>query len=128
MRLQPDVSRPALPRAAGKMASERKAEQPRPRNDMNPKTNAARPKVALNRLVRPYKAKSISGAQDMVRRLRKQIAERDALLTRFDRERRLMAKLASDDAKFFNPVEAWEATRLREELLRRPNAERSDSE
>jgi len=50
-----------------------------------------------------------------------------AALGQFDRERRMMAKLASDEAEFFNPAEAWEATRLRNELLDKPNDKPSNA-
>jgi hypothetical protein len=71
---------------------------------------------------KPYKAKSLSAAQAAVRRLRRQIAERDELLTRFDRERRLMARLAAETPQFFNPLVAMEAKQIRDRLLGLPNA------
>jgi hypothetical protein len=71
-----------------------------------------------------YKAKSLTSAQTLVRRLRRQIAERDDLLTRFDRERRLMARLAAETPQFFNPLVVMEAKQIRDRILGLPNAGR----
>ena len=65
-----------------------------------------------------YKAKSISGAQAEVRQLRRQVSECHTLLDRFDRERKLMARLAADTPQFFNPLVVFEAKKIRDELLR----------
>jgi hypothetical protein len=59
----------------------------------------------------------------MVRRLRRQIAERDELLTRFNRERRLMARLAAETPQFFNPLVVMEAKQIRDRILGLHNAE-----
>ena len=71
--------------------------------------------------MKPYKAKSLVSAQTMVRRLRRQIAERDELLTRFDSERRLMARLAAETPQFFNPLVVMEAKQIRDHILSLPN-------
>ena len=81
----------------------------------------------LTRLVgqmnmKPYKAKSLSGAEKRVRQLRKQIKERDSLLHQFDRDRRLMAMLASDTPQFDNPLLVYEAKQIRDRILALPNA------
>jgi hypothetical protein len=67
-----------------------------------------------------YKAKTLAGAQARVRQLEKQMDERDALLHRFDRERRLMAMLAAETPQFHNPLLVYEAKQIRDELLRLP--------
>ena len=69
---------------------------------------------------KPYKAKSLKGAQSKVRQLQRQIFERDDLLRRFDNQRRLLAKLASDTPQFFNPLEVMAAKKLRDEILAKP--------
>ena len=71
--------------------------------------------------MKPYKAKSLISAQAMVRRLRRQIAERDELLTRFDCERRLMARLAAETPQFFNPLVVMEAKQIMDRILGLPN-------
>lgn len=65
----------------------------------------------------PYRAKTLSGAQAEVRRLRRQLEECRELLAQFDRERRLMARLAADTPQFSNPLVVWEARKLRDGLL-----------
>ena len=59
----------------------------------------------------------------MVRNLRAQVAAREELLNRFDRERRLMAKLAADTPQFDNPLHVAEAKEIRDFLLGRSNSE-----
>lgn len=71
--------------------------------------------------MKPYKATSLKNAERMVRNLRAQVAAREELLNRFDRERRLMAKLAADTPQFDNPLHIAEAKRLRDFLLGRSN-------
>ena len=71
--------------------------------------------------MKPYKATSLKSAERMVRNLRRQVAAREELLNRFDRERRLMARLAADCPQFYNPLEVAEAKRLRDFLLNRSN-------
>lgn len=60
---------------------------------------------------------SLKSAVRAVRRLRKQVAERDALINIFDSDRRLMAKLAADKPQFSNPLEVMEANKIRDLLL-----------
>ncbi len=67
--------------------------------------------------MKPYTAKSLASAQRVVRQLRKQIKERDELLTRFDIERRLLARLAADTPQFSNPMDLWAAKRIRDRIL-----------
>ncbi len=69
--------------------------------------------------MKPYKAKSLSGAQSRVRQLSKQVAERDQLLERWSYERRMLAKLAAETPQFFNPLVAMEAKQIRDEILSR---------
>lgn len=67
--------------------------------------------------MKSYKATSLKAAERRVRQLQKQIAVRDDLLDRFDRERRMLAKLAARTPQFFNPLEAMEAEKIRDRLL-----------
>ena len=64
----------------------------------------------------------------MVRRLRRQIKDRDDLLTRFDRERRLMARLAAETPQFFNPLVVMEAKQIRDRILGQPNVKAEGAE
>lgn len=68
--------------------------------------------------MKPYKAKSLSGAQARVRQLSKQVAERDELLERWNYERRMLAKLAAETPQFFNPLVAMEAKQIRDTILK----------
>lgn len=67
---------------------------------------------------KPYKAKTISGAQAYVRMLQKSRSEIVALLERYAVERRMMAMLAADGPAFMNPLEAMAAKVKRDEILR----------
>lgn len=68
--------------------------------------------------MKPYKAKSLKGAEAMVRRLRQQIAQRDDLLDRFDHERKMLAKLSADTPQFYNPMIVMEAKQIRDRILK----------
>lgn len=67
---------------------------------------------------RPYKAKSLSGAQRKVRELLKRLEAYDQVLTRFHTERLILAKLAAKGPAFYNPIEAARAEALRDKLLK----------
>lgn len=67
---------------------------------------------------KPYQAKSLSGAQAEVRRLRKQLIEAHDLLDRYHDQRRTLARLAADGPAFFNPLQVAAAKRLRDKILR----------
>lgn len=67
--------------------------------------------------MKPYRAKSLAGAEQIVRRLRRQIAERDDLIDIWNHERQMLAKLASDTPLFFNPLVVWEAKQIRDRIL-----------
>ena len=71
--------------------------------------------------MKPYKAKSLKAAERAVRSLRKQRAERDELLNIFDRERKMLAKLAADTPQFFNPLEVMAAKKIRDLILKQLN-------
>lgn len=71
--------------------------------------------------MKPYKAKSLKAAERAVRSLTKQRAERDELLNIFDRERKILAKLAADTPQFFNPIEVMEAKKIRDLILKQLN-------
>lgn len=68
----------------------------------------------------PYKAKSLSGAQKRVRQLEKLLATASGLLERYAKERWLLARLAEKNPQFDNPLIAWEAERIRDEILKGP--------
>lgn len=79
---------------------------------------------------KPYKAKTISGAEARVRNLQKQIKERDRWLGLLRRERDLalreleatredcvmLAKLSLERA-FFSPTQVWAAQAVRNRVL-----------
>lgn len=69
--------------------------------------------------MKPYKAKSLKGAERQVRSLRGQLSVCHALLNSFDSDRRLMARLAADTPQFANPITVMEAKKLRDQLLQR---------
>jgi len=71
--------------------------------------------------MKPYKAKSLKAAERAVRSLTRQRAERDELLNIFDRERKLLAKLAADTPQFFNPLDVYEAKKIRDLILKQLN-------
>lgn len=75
--------------------------------------------------MKPYKAKSLNAAERTVRSLTKQRAERDELLAIFDRERKMLAKLAADTPQFFNPLDVYEAKKIRDLILKQLNAKLS---
>lgn len=54
----------------------------------------------------------------MVRCLKRQIAQRDDLLNRFDCERKLLAKLAAETPQFYNPIHAMVAKQIRDRILK----------
>ena len=76
--------------------------------------------------MKPYKAKSLRAAERNVRSLLKQRAERDELLNIFDRERKMLAKLAADTPQFFNPLDVYEAKKIRDLILKQLNDKVSD--
>ena len=71
---------------------------------------------------KPYKAKSLSGAQREVRRQRKLIAEMQRILERFARERNLLARLSADTPQFSNPLEVYAAQKIRDGILGLPSS------
>lgn len=71
--------------------------------------------------MKPYKATSLKAAERAVRSLTKQRAERDALLTIFDRERKMLAKLSAETPQFFNPLDVMEAKKIRDLILKQLN-------
>ena len=64
-----------------------------------------------------YKAKSLSGAQAEVRKLRKQVANLVAILNQSNHDMLLLANLASDKAEFYNPLQVMEAKNIRNRIL-----------
>jgi len=67
--------------------------------------------------MKPYKAKSLAGAQRRVRELQKQLQERDRYAVIYRSQALLMAKLAAKGPVFYSPLEAMEAETLRDKLL-----------
>ncbi len=66
---------------------------------------------------KPYTAKSITGAERMVRSLQKQVVTLDAIATKWNHERKMLAKLAATGPAFFNPLDVMDAERIRDEIL-----------
>jgi len=67
--------------------------------------------------MKPYRAKSLASAEKMVRRLQRQIAERDDLIRIWSHERLMLAKLSAEMPRFFNPMIVWEAEKIRDRIL-----------
>jgi hypothetical protein len=67
---------------------------------------------------KPYKAKSLSGAERQVRQLRKIVANLNEIAGRFKQERDRMAMLAADGPCFSNPLVVAETKQLRDKILR----------
>lgn len=53
----------------------------------------------------------------MVERLRRQLAERDALVEEYDDDRRALALLAADTPLLTNPAQVWCAKSIRDMIL-----------
>ena len=70
-------------------------------------------------MTKPYKARSLKGAEAQVRNCRKQIRQRDEVIDRLIGERNALAKLAADGPQFNNPIEAMAAKKIRDEVLKR---------
>ena len=66
---------------------------------------------------KPYKARSISGAQQYVRLLLKQRMNTEALLSKWSHERRMLAKLAASGPAFYNPLDVYAAQKIRDVIL-----------
>jgi hypothetical protein len=66
---------------------------------------------------KPYKAKSITGAQIRVRQLERLLGKYKDLVNKFDKDRILLAKLAAKTPQFFDPLVAMEAEQLRDRIL-----------
>jgi hypothetical protein len=67
---------------------------------------------------KPYRAKTLSGAQTYVRMLLKSRRQIIELLERYAVERKQMAMLAADGPAFTNPLQAMAAKLVRDEILR----------
>lgn len=67
--------------------------------------------------MRIYRARSFKGAVHEVRRLRNHVRECHELLERFDKERKMLAKLAAETPQFFNPLDVMEAKKIRDKIL-----------
>lgn len=67
---------------------------------------------------KPYVAKSLISAQREVRALRKQRKELNRLLDKGWQNQKALARLAAKTPQFSNPLDAWEAEKLRDEILR----------
>ncbi len=66
----------------------------------------------------PYKAKSLKGAEREVRRLRKMLAQRDKWIEFLVPHRLTLAKLASREPQFYNPLHVIEAETIRDAVLK----------
>jgi hypothetical protein len=71
----------------------------------------------MSKCPKPYTSRSLPSAIREVRKYRRLIAAYQRTCTKLDAERNVMAKLAADGPCFFNPLEAMEAKRLRDEVL-----------
>lgn len=67
---------------------------------------------------KPYKAKSLKGAEREVRNLRRQVSDLRELLTQCDAERKVMAMLAAPTPQFNNPLHVAEAELCRDRILK----------
>lgn len=80
--------------------------------------------TSANAAPRPYKAKSLAGAQRKVRQLQRDnqqlsnaVKEFAQLFGRAEHEKRMLARLAAKGPAFDNPLIAWEAEALRDRIL-----------
>lgn len=64
-----------------------------------------------------YKARSLKGAERRVRELLKQRAYHIEILENWNKERKLLAKLAAEGPCFDNPLIAHEAKKIRDHIL-----------
>lgn len=67
---------------------------------------------------KPYKPRSLAGAADYVRCLRNQIDAYEEHAKRANKGLRLLAMLAAKGPAFSNPLDAWEAETIRDDILR----------
>lgn len=70
-------------------------------------------------MTKRYTARTLAGATRRVRQLEDQIRVLDEIARRYRDERRLLAMLAARTPQFDNPLVAWEAERIRDEILRK---------
>jgi hypothetical protein len=70
--------------------------------------------------MKSYKPKSLKGAQEMVRRLRKQIEVRDKLLKQFHFDLVMLAQLACETPQFENWLDVMKAKKIRDRILKKP--------
>ncbi|MBC7773443.1 MAG: hypothetical protein H7210_13180 [Pyrinomonadaceae bacterium] len=67
---------------------------------------------------KPYRAKSLRGAQTYVRALIKQVDHMTKLFEEAHAHRTQLAKLSATGPAFYNPIEATNAQQVRDEILR----------
>lgn len=72
--------------------------------------------------MKPYKAKTLIGAERLVRKLKNEIKARDHLLTSFEYDMRQVAKLASETPQFHNPLMVQEAKKKRDQIIFRESS------
>lgn len=68
-------------------------------------------------MTKTYKPRSISGAIRRIRDLEFQLNQSNKLLEQWKNERILLAKLAATGPAFFNPLEAFAAEKIRDQIL-----------
>lgn len=68
---------------------------------------------------KPYKAKSLKGAERRVRELMRICDSWRQVAEQFNSERLMLAKLAAKGPTFFNPLDAMAAEKVRDEILDR---------
>lgn len=66
---------------------------------------------------KPYKARTLNGAQRMVRWLQRQRGEDAELIKRLDEQNKLLAMLAADGPCFTEPTLVWKANGIRDRTL-----------
>ncbi len=64
-----------------------------------------------------YRARSLRAAERLVRELLKLHQRAVQLLEQYASDRKLLAKLASKTPQFYNPLDVYEAERIRDEIL-----------
>jgi len=69
--------------------------------------------------MKPYKGTTLAGASRRIQQLQNQIIELDSICCRLKDERVMLAKLAATGPAFFNPMDAWKAEKVRDEILKR---------
>lgn len=68
---------------------------------------------------KPYTARSLPAAQRRARYLRKELDRAHELIQQLHKNQIALAKLAADGACFLNPLDVYDAQKIRNEVLRK---------